>query len=129
MPLEVVVPIVAFAVFFLGRLALGPRREREPDPEAAARGFIDARIDQHLERLARAYAQPGARSADDEVAPGFAAEIESFIGNVVLWDALAAVDDDDVSAAVRELVVLDRRYVYDRILTRVRDHLDTDAER
>lgn len=126
MPPEiVVVPAAAFAVFFLGRLALGPAlRDHEPDPEAAARRFIETRIDAHIGRLTRAYSQPGARSTDhDDLTPGFAGEIESFIGNVVLWDALSDVDDDGVSTAVRELVVLDRQYVYDQILTRVRDHL------
>ena len=127
MPPEiVVVPAAAFAVFFLGRLVLGPARgDDEPDPEGVARRFIDSRIDQHIERLTRAYAQPRAKGAHDD---GFAGEIESFIGNVVLLDALTAIVDDDVSTAVRELVVLDRQYVYDQILTRVRDHLGAHAE-
>jgi len=116
------VPLAAFAVFVLARLTLGPgAREREPDPQAAARSFVEDRIDRHIERLTRAWLQPGAHSAEDAgTAPAFASEIESFIGNVVLWDALSTLKDDALSAAVRELVVLDRPWIDARILARVK---------
>lgn len=123
MPPEVVVPVAAFALFFLGGLAFRRAQADDLDPEAEARRFIDRSIDANVERLARAYLQPGAPGTDDDLPPGFASEIESFIGNVLLWDALSAIDDEDVSAAVREIVVLDRQYVYDGITARVRRHV------
>ncbi len=124
MPPEIVVALGTFvAVLLLARLARGRGRDsRGFDPEAEAKRFIDARIEAHLDELAQKYLATGSRPEADP-SPRFADEIETFIADVVLRDAPAAVDDLDVLEAVRELVVLERAYLYDRILARVLSHL------
>jgi hypothetical protein len=145
MPLEIAVPLAAFLVFFLGRLAFRPgRREEGPEPEeAAARRFIEARIDEHIEFLAGKYLEtrtpvadpdgsgegrdPRERQdvqVDDDISRRFASEIEAFIADVVLEDeALSAMDDVEMKSAIREVVVLNRQYVYDQVLARIRRHI------
>jgi hypothetical protein len=145
MPLEIAVPLAAFLVFFLGCIAFGRgRREPAPEPEeAAAKRFIEARIDEHVELLAEKYletrpsvAEPDGSGedrdprerqdaeVDDDVSRRFASEIEAFIADVVLEDeALSALDDVELKSAIREVVVLDRQYVYDQVLARIRGHI------
>ena len=144
MPLEIAVPLAAFLVFFLGRLAFGPgRREQAPEPEAAAKRFIEARIDEHIELLAGKYLETRPPVADpdgsgegpdprerqdaqveDDISRRFASDIEAFIADVVLEDeALSAMDDVELKSAIREVVVLNRQYVYDQVLARIRRHI------
>lgn len=124
MPPEIMVALATFVtVFLVARLAMGSGRDgRDFDPEAEARRFIERRIDEHLDELARRYLETGSEPEADP-SPRFGEEIETFIADVVLRDAPVAVDDEDVLAAVRELVVLERAYVYDQVLARVLSHL------
>jgi hypothetical protein len=145
MPLEITVPLATFVVFFLGRLAFGRgRHEHELEPDAAAKRFIEARIDEHVEFLAMKYLQTRPPAGDPETSAGcpdpreqqdapvegddisrwFASEIEAFIARVVLEDErLSAIDDVEIKSAIREVVVLNRQYVYEQVLARVRRHI------
>lgn len=126
MSAELILALAALAAALLvARTASG--RAAEPDPEAAARRFVETRIDAHVGRLSEDYLEtvPDG-TAPDDVPPDFAKRIESFIGNVILWDALTAVRDDATSAAIRELVVTERASIYERILDRVHTRLATE---
>lgn len=121
--IAVVVPIAAFVVGCLLRFALGGRSAGPAGPQEAARRFIDARIDEHIELLAAQHrrASPGGIAELDDVPPRFANDIQAFIAEVLLRDVVAATGDEEVAGAVRELVVLERGYIYGRIMGRIRD--------
>lgn len=126
MPVDWVFPLAALAAALLiARVASG--RAVDPDPDDAARRFVDTQIDAHIERLTRDYRETVPGGAADDVPPAFAKRIETFIGNVILWDALTALHDDDTADAVRELVVTERQSIYDRVLSGVRTRLATDG--
>ena len=117
---EIVVPLAAFVVGYLLRLAVG---RRPVGPKEAARRFIDARIDEHIDVLAAQHRRAGAGGIDDgdDIPPRFANDIQSFIAEVLLHDVVVATGDDEVAGAVRELVVLERGYIYGRIMARLGD--------
>ncbi len=144
MPLEIAIPLAAFLVFFLGRIVFGRgRREQAPEPEAAAKRFIETRIDEHVELLAGKYLETRSPVADpdgsgegrdprdrpdarveDDISRRFASEIEAFIADVVLEEeGLSAIDDGELKSAIREVVVLNRQYVYEQVLARIRRHI------
>ncbi|HEX6141727.1 MAG TPA: hypothetical protein VFZ01_03345 [Geminicoccaceae bacterium] len=126
-PPEVVVPAAIFLIVLLLRLALAvPGRSRSPGDdglEAEAWRWINERIDEHVDELAEAYAGAGPGGNDDELPPGFAPTIESFIAEVLLREQDADDVDVDLRAAVREVLVLHRAELYEDVAMRTRDHL------
>jgi hypothetical protein len=103
-------------------LARSGRTSEDDGLEAEARRWILGRIDQHVDVLAEAYGEGGRRSSVDELPPGFAATIESFIAEVLLHERGADLDVD-LSMAIREFVVLHRAEVYADVAIRIRKHL------
>lgn len=126
-PPEVVVPAAVFLFVLLIRLAFAvPGRSRSSHDdglEAEAWAWINDRIDEHVDELAEAYAEAGPGENDDELPPGFAPTIESFIAEVLLREQGLDDVDVDLRAAVRELLVLHRAELYEDVAMRTRDHL------
>ena len=121
MPTEL---LVASGIILAALLALLARRFASADGAAVdetalAKRFIDAEIEQHAAGLADRYAQITAATGQDD-SDRFRIEVESFIAQV-LRD-LDEPEAAELRAAVREILVLEREYVYDRILARIRSH-------
>ena len=115
---DVVLGLGIFAVVFLTLLALHqePRRLATAiDDLDPARRYVDQQIDEHIEELIERYerARAGGGAPDR-----FAEAIEAFIGEV-LTRAAERAHEDDLDLCVRELVVLEREFIYRRILARV----------
>jgi hypothetical protein len=123
MPPEFVVPLAAFVVGYLLRLVIGGRATERTGAEAAARRFIDARIEEHIDRLAAKHRRAATErfSDPDDVPPAFANDIQSFIAEALLRDVVVATGDEEVAGAVRELVVLERGYIYARVMKRIQE--------
>jgi hypothetical protein len=116
-PPLLVLGLGAFLVVFLLLLALrpAPRPVAARDDLAPARRYVDRQIDEHLDELARHAEQ--ARAVRAGIEP-FAEAIETFIAHI-LAGVNQLAEDDDLDLKVRELVVLEREYVYARIMARV----------
>jgi hypothetical protein len=116
-PPILVLGLGAFLVVFLVLLALrpAPRVRRGPDETELAKRYIDRQIEAHLDELVRHYEEIEAAGGRTE---RFADVIESFIGEVVMQHRITA-EDDEAELPVREVVVLEREYIYHRILTRI----------
>jgi hypothetical protein len=121
MPLEIVVALAAFVAACLLRRVAGRRTAAVVGPKEEARRFIDARIDEHIDSLAAKHLQasPGGVGDLDDIPPRFANDIQAFIAGALLRDVVVATGDEDVADAVRELVVLERGYIYGRIIERI----------
>lgn len=126
-PPEVVLPAAIFLFLVLIRLALAlpgrPRALEDDVLEAEARRWIDARIEEHVDVLAEAYGETGIRAEPDELPPGFAMTVESFIAEVLLRERDSEGFDVDLAEAVREFVVLHRAELYEGVTTRTREYL------
>lgn len=119
---------VAFATFVIVLLVLN-RWTREntavafdDDEDAgAARRFIEAKIDEHVEDLAKHYLDAGGAEADGDEVPGrFAHDIEGFIATVVMRDSAEVIG---LGAAIRRVVTLEREQIYALVLARIQAHL------
>lgn len=117
MPPILVLGLGVFLVVFLCLLALRPvpRPAVARDDLQAARRYIDRQIDEHLEELARSAEEAAAVRAGTEP---LAEAIETFIAHV-LAQVHELAEDDDLDLKVRELVVLEREYIYRQILDRI----------
>ena len=128
---ELVAGAFAALVFFLVlRIFAGKAEPADPIASDArrARRYVDDKIDEHLEELTDRFvrtqdgkSQPGDhRTGDDRFAP----EIEAFIGDVLERDEASPHPDGNLmDVSVREFLVLEREYVYQRILDRVHQRL------
>jgi hypothetical protein len=93
----------------------------EDEDAATARRFIEAKIDEHVEALARLYLEAGGDEAGGDEVPGrFAQEIEGFIASILTRDSADLIG---LSAAVRRVVTFERERIYALVLARIRDHL------
>jgi hypothetical protein len=117
---------VALATFVIMLLALR-RWTREPEVDSdredasAARGFIEAQIDAHIEALAERYLEAGgSESGGDELPGAFAQDIEHFIATYVTRESTEAAG---LGRAVRCVVTLEREKVYASVQSRVQAHL------
>lgn len=123
MPLELA---LAAGAALLALVLLGTRaksgRSAAPDDEdaAAAWRFIDGRIEEHIDELVAAWREAGGTAAADEHGP-FTRQIESFIGTVLMRACASAMNDAELRDEVRELLVLEREQVYERILARIEE--------
>ena len=126
-PPEVTVPAGIFILWILIRLlrdlphSSPAVADQSLEPEA--RLWIADRIDQHVEILAEAYGEAGMQGEPDDLPPGFALKIESFIAEGLLRELDAEDFDADLRAAVREFAVLQRADIYEDVITRIRQHL------
>jgi hypothetical protein len=122
---EAAVALVTFVivVLALNRLTRADTGVAVDDDEdaATARRFIEAKIEEHVEALARLYLEAGGDEAGGDEMPGrFAQEIEGFIATILTRDS---ADLLGLSAAVRRVVTLERERIYALVLSRIRDHL------
>jgi hypothetical protein len=122
---EAAVALVTFVIVLLAlnRLTRADTEVAVDDDEdaAAARRFIEAKIDEHVEDLARLYLEAGGDEAGGDEVPGrFAQEIEGFIAAILTRDSADLIG---LSTAVRRVVTLERERVYALVLSRIRDHL------
>jgi hypothetical protein len=114
----------AAALLVLIGLVLAKRRAfSDDDLETAARRWIGARIDEHVDALAEAYGEAGLCADPDDLPPGFAIRIELFIAEVLLRELDAEGFDVDLRAAVREFAVLQRAEIYEDVTKRTRKAL------
>jgi hypothetical protein len=122
---EAAVALVTFVIVLLA-LSRWMRADTEvavdDDEDAAtARRFIEAKIDEHVEALARLYLEAGGDEAGGDEVPGrFAQEIEGFIASILMRDSADLIG---LSAAVRRVVTFERERIYAQVLSRIRDHL------
>jgi hypothetical protein len=123
-PPEVMIAAAIFLFLVLIGLLLAlperPGAVADDRLEAEARRWIGDRIDEHVDLLAEAYGEAGMRAEPDELPPGFAMTIESFIGDVLLRELDSEGFDVDLRAAVREFAVLHREEIYEDVATRTR---------
>jgi hypothetical protein len=122
MPTEL---LVASGIVLVVLLALLARRSASAngaasDETALGRRYIDAAIDEHLAALAARYAQIMVASGHDDP-ERFRLEVESFIAQVLQRD-LDEPEAAELRDCVRELLVLEREYVYDRVFARIQAH-------
>lgn len=126
-PPQIVVPAAIFVLLMLIRVELALPRRAVPEPddglEAEARRWIGERIDEHVEDLEEAYGAIGLEAEEDDLPPGFALRIESFIADMLPRDLDAKGFDLDLRSAIRELAVLHRAAIYEDVVTRTREHL------
>src|SRR5687767_12042573 len=106
---EAAVALVTFVIVLLA-LNRWMRADTEilvdDDEDAkAARRFIEAKIGEHVEALARLYLEAGGNEAGGDDMPGrFAQEIEGFIATILTRDSADLIG---LSAAVRRVVTLE----------------------
>lgn len=126
-PPEILVPAAIFVFFILIRVALALPRPAVPELddglEAEARHWISERINEHVEDLAAAYVAIGVQAEENDLPPGFALRIDSFIADLLQRDLAAKDVDLDQRLAIREFVVLHRAEIYEDVVTRTREHL------
>jgi hypothetical protein len=126
-PPAIVIPVAIVLFLSLIRLVLALPEHPGTAPgdghEAAARRWIDDRIDEHVEVLVEAYRAAGASPEPDELPPGFAMTIEAFIADVLLRELDSDGFDIDLRAAVREFAVLHREAIYQDVAARIRNAL------
>jgi hypothetical protein len=109
--------LVLWLVNRLGASAKPTGVEVDPDVERAKQ-FVRTKIEDHAEALAQRYLEACEEDRRGDRVPGsFAREIEWFIGNVVLHDV--ALEEPEIAAAVREVVILERELVYEQVLSRI----------
>jgi hypothetical protein len=122
MPAELFVASGMLAAVLLALLALTTPSENgaASDETALAKRYIDARIEEHIAALAARYAQITAASGHDD-SDRFRLEVESFIAQALQRD-LDEPEAAELRDSVREVLVLEREWVYDRVLACVRAH-------
>ena len=119
---------VALATFVIVLLVLNrwTREDTEvafddDEDAAAARRFIETKIDEHVEALAKHYLEAGGAEAGGDELPGrFAQDVEGFIATVVMRDSADVIG---LGAAVRRVVTLEREQIYALVLARIQAHL------
>jgi hypothetical protein len=119
---------VAFATFVIVLLALNrwTRQDTEvgfdDDADArAARRFIEAKIDEHVEALAKRYLEAGGTASGGDDMPGrFAQDIDGFIATALMRDSAEQIG---LGIAVRQVLTLERERIYALVLARVQAHL------
>jgi hypothetical protein len=84
--------------------------------------FVDGKIDEHIEELVAAWREAGSAEAAGGCSP-LTRQIESFIGTVLIRACASAAVDAELRDEVRELLVLEREQVYQRILARIEEKL------
>ena len=122
MPTELLVASGIVLVVFLALLLrrAGSGDGALSDETVQGKRYIDGEIDQHVAELAARYAEMAAASG--QVAPErFRLEVESFIARVLERD-LDEPDAAELRDSVREVLVLEREYVYDQVFARIRAH-------
>ena len=122
MPAEL---LVASGIVLVLLLALLMRRSGSEngaasDETALGKRYIDAEIDGHIGALAARYAEMTAASGHEDP-ERFRLEVESFIAQVLERD-LDEPEAAELRDSVREVLVLEREYVYDRVFARIRAH-------
>jgi len=126
-PPEILVPAAIFVFLTLIGVALALRRPDAPGSddglEAEARHWINERIAEHVEELASAHVAIGVQADEDDLPPGFALRINSFIADLLQHDLDAEDIDLDLRSAIREFVVLHRAQIYADVVTHTREHL------
>jgi hypothetical protein len=118
---------VALATFVIVLLALRGWTREEPEVDLdhedtkAARRFIEAQVEEHIEALAGRYLEAGGlESGGDEVPGAFAQDIEHFIATYVTRER---ADTLGLGGAVRCVVTLERERIYALVLARIQGHL------
>jgi hypothetical protein len=92
----------------------------DEDAQAASR-FIETKIDEHVEALAKRYLEAGGTAAGGDDMPGrFAHDIEGFIATALMGDSAEQIG---LGIAVRQVVTLERERIYALVLARVQAHL------
>ena len=122
MPAEL---LVASGIVLVLLLALLMRRSglengAASDETALGKRYIDAEIDGHIGALAARYAEMTAASGHEDP-ERFRLEVESFIAQVLERD-LDEPEAAELRDSVREVLVLEREYVYERVFARIRAH-------
>jgi hypothetical protein len=122
MPAELLVAsgiVLAMLLALLARRS-GSANRAASDETALGRRYIEAEVDEHIPALAARYAQIMAASGHDDP-ERFRLEVESFIAQVLQRD-LDEPEAAELRDCVRELLVLEREYVYDLVFARIRAH-------
>jgi hypothetical protein len=121
MPAELIIASGMVVAALLALLALRTPSENgaASDEIALAKRYIDAETEKHVAALAARYGEIAAAGHDDT--ERFRLEVELFIAQVLERD-LDEPQAAELRDSVREVLVLEREYVYDRILARVRAH-------
>jgi hypothetical protein len=88
--------------------------------EGAAWCFV--KVEEHIDELVAAWREAGSAEAAGGCSP-FTRQIESFIGTVLMRACVSAMGDAELRDEVRELLVLEREQVYERILARIEERL------
>jgi hypothetical protein len=120
MPAELLVTsgiVVGVLLAFLAARS-GSANRTAADEITLAKRYIDAEIDGHIAPLAARYGEVAMASGHDDP-DRFRLEVELFIAQVLerhLDDPEAA----ELRDAVREVLVLEREYVFERVLARIR---------
>lgn len=122
LPIELFVAsgiVLAVLLALLARRSAADSRAASDDT-ALGKRYIDAEIDQHAGALAARYADISAASGHEDP-ERFRLEVESFIAQVLERD-LDEPEAAELRDSVREVLVLEREYVYDRVFARIRAH-------
>jgi hypothetical protein len=121
MPAELIIASGMVVAALLALLALRTPSENgaASDETALAKRYIDAETEKHVAALAARYGEIAAAGHGDT--ERFRLEVELFIAQVLERD-LDEPEAAELRDSVREVLVLEREYVYDRILARVRAH-------
>jgi hypothetical protein len=122
MPAELLVAsgIVVVVLLALLMRRSGSENGAASDETVLGKRYIDAEIDGHIGALAARYAEMTAASGHDDP-DRFRLEVESFIAQVLERD-LDEPEAAELRDSVREVLVLEREYVYDRVFARIRAH-------
>ena len=122
MPAELLVASGIVVGVLLALLAgrSGSENGAASDETALAKRYIDAEIDQHVAPLATRYAEVALASGHEDP-DRFRVEVELFIAQVLERD-LDEPEAAELRDSVREVLVLEREYVFDRVLARIRAH-------
>jgi hypothetical protein len=122
MPAELLVAsgIVVVVLLALLMRRSGSENGAASDETVLGKRYIDAEIDGHIGALAARYAEMTAASGHDDP-DRFRLEVESFIAQVLERD-LDEPEAAELRDSVREVLVLEREYVYDRVFACIRAH-------
>jgi hypothetical protein len=124
MPLELAVAAgtALLALVLLSTRAIRGRPAAPDMGQEPAWRFVDGKIAEHIDELVAAWLEDGGAAEADRRGP-FTREIESFIGTVLMRACSSTIDDADLRDELRELLVLERERVYERILASIEQRL------
>jgi len=122
MPPELLVSSAIAAMLLLALLARrrAAGRLAAADESAPGKRYIEAEIAAHIGALAGRYAEITAAAGHDDP-ERFRLEVESFIAEVLERD-LDVPEAAELRDSVREVLVLEREYVYERVFAGIRAH-------